>query len=90
MCVDIKKCLVKIVEMVVELGGVEVYVYIDYGYLVIVNDVELIKKMILIFVGVVGKENLIIILFIIGVEDFSYYVLEILGMFFFLGVILKG
>ena len=87
---DIKERLVKTAEMVAESGGAKADVHIDHGYPVTVNNVELTQKMTPTLAKVAGANNIITTDLITGAEDFSYYALEVPGLFYFLGVTPKG
>lgn len=60
------------------------------GYPVTVNDPKLTKKMLPALEKVTGKGNLIEMPKITGAEDFSFYAMEVPGLFVFLGGTPKG
>jgi amidohydrolase len=60
------------------------------GYPVTINNPELTAQMLPSLEKVAGKENLIKIPKVTGAEDFSFYALEVPGLFVFLGVTPKG
>jgi amidohydrolase len=60
------------------------------GYPVTINNPELTAQMLPSLEKVAGKENLIKMPKITGSEDFSFYALEVPGLFVFLGVTPKG
>lgn len=66
-------------------SGAKADVEIFEGYPVTVNNPALTKQMEPSLVKAVGKENLIIMPKITGAEDFSFYALEVPGLFMFLG-----
>ncbi|KTF18352.1 amidohydrolase [Pseudoalteromonas sp. H105] len=83
---DIKTRLTKTAELVAESAGAQADVHIDHGYPVTINNVELTEKMTPTLANVAGAENIITTDLITGAEDFSYYALEVPGLFYFLGV----
>ncbi|MGB1293568.1 MAG: amidohydrolase [Pseudoalteromonas sp.] len=83
---DIKTRLTKTAELVAESAGAQADVHIDHGYPVTINNVELTEKMTPSLASVAGAENIITTDLITGAEDFSYYALEVPGLFYFLGV----
>ena len=83
---DIKTRLTKTAELVAESSGAQADVHIDHGYPVTINNVELTEKMTPTLAKVAGPENIITTDLITGAEDFSYYALEVPGLFYFLGV----
>lgn len=87
---DIKTRLTKTAELVAESAGAQADVHIDHGYPVTINNVELTEKMTPSLASVAGAENIITTDLITGAEDFSYYALEVPGLFYFLGVTPRG
>lgn len=67
-------------------NGAEAEVDIDLGYPVTVNDPELVDEMLPITKTIAGADKVKEVPLVTGAEDFSYYALEIPGMFVFLGV----
>jgi amidohydrolase len=71
-------------------SGNTAHVTIYEGYPVTVNDPKLTKKMLPALEKVTGKGNLIEMPKITGAEDFSFYAMEVPGLFVFLGGTPKG
>ena len=82
---DIKKRLAKTVELVAETNGAESHLHINEGYPVTMNDHELVANYTPTLERVFGEGKVITTPLVTGAEDFSYYALEVPGMFFFLG-----
>ncbi|RPA58800.1 amidohydrolase [Shewanella frigidimarina] len=83
---DIKVKLAQVAANAAKTVGATAVTVIQPGYPVTVNNPELVSKMRSVIASVVGDNMLIEPGLITGAEDFSYYALETLGMFFFLGV----
>ncbi len=66
-------------------SGAKAEVEIFEGYPVTVNNPELTSKMLPSIKKVAGEENLIEMSKITGAEDFSFYAMEVPGLFLFLG-----
>ncbi|WP_395342280.1 amidohydrolase [Ningiella sp. W23] len=77
-------------QMTAQASGAQAHVHIDEGYPVTINNPELTRKMIPTVERVAGKEKVHISPLITGAEDFSYYALEVPGLFVFLGVTPEG
>ena len=77
-------------EMTAKASGAEAEVVIDEGYPVTINDVELAKKMLPTMERVAGKDKVSISPLITGAEDFSFFALEVPGLFAFLGITPEG
>lgn len=92
MCQQIFVDLCNVVEYIVVVYGVKVQIeiYELEGNLVMVNDLVLIVCMLFSLQVVVGEVNVYELLLQMGVEDFLLYVKEVLGLFFFVGVIGEG
>jgi amidohydrolase len=82
---DIKQRLAHTTEMVAATNGAESHIHIDHGYPVTVNSKELTAQMTPSLEKVFGKNRVLLSPLVTGAEDFSYYALEVPGMFFFLG-----
>src|SRR5690606_16811813 len=72
-------------EHTAQSSGAEAHVHIREGYPVTINDAELVYKMLPSVKAVAGEENVNEVGLVTGAEDFSYYALEVPGMFVFLG-----
>lgn len=77
-------------EMTAKASGAEAHVHIDEGYPVTVNDVNLTKKMLPTMERVAGKDKVHINELVTGAEDFSFFALEVPGLFVFLGITPEG
>lgn len=77
-------------EMTAKATNAEAHVHIDEGYPVTINNPELTRKMIPTVERVAGKDKVHISPLITGAEDFSFYALEVPGLFVFLGVTPAG
>lgn len=73
-------------EMTAKASGAHAHVHIEEGYPVTINNPELTKKMLPTIKRVVGKQKVLESPLITGAEDFSFYALEVPGLFVFLGV----
>ncbi|SMQ80021.1 carboxypeptidase Ss1. Metallo peptidase. MEROPS family M20D [Pseudidiomarina planktonica] len=71
-------------------NGAEAHVHINEGYPVTMNDVDLVTKMLPTVEAVAGAEKVVEMPLITGAEDFSFYALEVPGMFVFLGATPPG
>lgn len=87
---DIKERLAHTVDMVAKTNGAEGHIHINSGYPVTVNSPELTQKMMPSLKKVFGEGRVIETPLVTGAEDFSYYALEVPGLFFFLGGTEKG
>ncbi len=70
--------------------GATVEIDIDKGYPVTYNDIELTRKMLPTLFEVAGEDNVNLDLVSTGAEDFSFFALEVPGMFFRLGGLQPG
>jgi len=77
-------------EMTAKASGAEAHVHIDEGYPVTINDVQLAKKMLPTMERVAGKDKVTISPLVTGAEDFSFFALEVPGLFVFLGIAPEG
>lgn len=77
-------------EMTAKATGAEAHVHIDEGYPVTVNDIALTKKMLPTIERVAGKDKVHINELVTGAEDFSFFALEVPGLFVFLGITPEG
>ncbi len=77
----------RICENIAEANGAEIESF-DYtpGSSVLINDSELVKKTLPIMKDVIGSENVLLKKPSMGGEDFSNYLKEISGFFFWLGI----
>ncbi len=71
-------------------SGATAHVHIDEGYPVTINDPELTRSMLPTMERVAGKENVKVNSLVTGAEDFSFYALEVPGLFVFLGITPEG
>lgn len=71
-------------------NGAEAHVHINEGYPVTMNDADLVTKMLPTVEAVAGAEKVVEMPLITGAEDFSFYALEVPGMFVFLGATPPG
>jgi amidohydrolase len=77
-------------EMTAKATGAEAHVHIDEGYPVTVNDIKLTQKMLPTIERVAGKDKVHISELVTGAEDFSFFALEVAGLFVFLGITPEG
>lgn len=77
-------------EMTAKATGAEAHVHIDEGYPVTINNPELTRKMLPTIERVAGKDKVGISDLVTGAEDFSFYALEVPGLFVFLGITPEG
>ncbi|MFT6203998.1 MAG: amidohydrolase [Spirosomataceae bacterium] len=77
--------ITEIAEGIGKSAGVETTVYIESGYPVTYNDLELTKKMVPSLNAAAGEANVQVKSAVMGAEDFSYYQQKAPGLFFFLG-----
>jgi amidohydrolase len=73
-------------QMTAKATGAEAHVHIDEGYPVTINDIELTRKMLPTIARVAGKDKVHVADLMTGAEDFSFFALEVPGLFVFLGV----
>jgi amidohydrolase len=73
-------------QMTAKATGAEAHVHIDEGYPVTINDIELTRKMLPTIERVAGKDKVHVADLMTGAEDFSFFALEVPGLFVFLGV----
>ncbi|RUO75770.1 amidohydrolase [Idiomarina seosinensis] len=83
---DIHDKLEHTAKHVAQANGAEADVEIDLGYPVTVNNPDLVDQMLPITKAVAGDKAVKEVPLVTGAEDFSYYALEVPGMFVFLGV----
>lgn len=86
-CEYVYEVMVRKVKGIVDSMGVivEFILLMDYNYLIIFNDLVLMVKMLFIVECIVGKENIILVKFVIGVEDFFFYQEQVFGLFMWFG-----
>ncbi|MDH3652308.1 MAG: amidohydrolase, partial [Saprospiraceae bacterium] len=77
-------------KLIGESAGCEVDVSIEKGVPITYNDPTLTAKMLPTILRSAGEDNVIVSQAITGAEDFSFYALEVPGLFFFLGGMPKG
>ncbi|WP_404409700.1 M20 family metallopeptidase [Pseudidiomarina marina] len=77
-------------EHTAKASGAEAHVHIDEGYPVTINDPELTRKMLPTMERVAGTDNVKVNALVTGAEDFSFYALEVPGLFVFLGITPEG
>ncbi|TRW49874.1 amidohydrolase [Aliidiomarina halalkaliphila] len=73
-------------EMTAAASGAQAEVTIHEGYPVTVNDPELVARMMPTTERIVGREQVYEADLVTGAEDFSFYAMEVPGMFVFLGI----
>src|SRR5690554_1600050 len=73
-------------EMTAKASGAEAHVHIDEGYPVTINNPELTRKMLPTMQRVAGADNVKVNALVTGAEDFSFFALEVPGLFVFLGI----
>jgi len=83
---SIHEKLTRTAEKTAESFGARADVMIDEGYPVTVNNPELVDRMMPTMQRVAGAENVFENPLVTGAEDFSFYALEVPGMFVFLGI----
>lgn len=71
-------------------SGAEAHVHIDEGYPVTINNPELTAQMLPTIKQVAGADKVKINPLVTGAEDFSFYALEVPGLFVFLGITPEG
>ncbi|MEX1220747.1 MAG: amidohydrolase [Idiomarina sp.] len=71
-------------------NGAQAHVHINEGYPVTMNDADLVTKMLPTVEAVASAEKVVEMPLITGAEDFSFYALEVPGMFVFLGATPPG
>jgi amidohydrolase len=77
-------------EHTAKASGAEAHVHIDEGYPVTINDPELTRKMLPTMQRVAGSDNVKVNALVTGAEDFSFFALEVPGLFVFLGITPEG
>ncbi|OZB05304.1 MAG: N-acyl-L-amino acid amidohydrolase [Idiomarina sp. 34-48-12] len=77
-------------EHTAKASGAEAHVHIDEGYPVTINDPELTRKMLPTMQRVAGTDNVKVNALVTGAEDFSFFALEVPGLFVFLGITPEG
>ncbi len=82
---DIHEKIIRTATNIAEASGASAEVDIQIGYPVTYNDPELTRKMIPTLFATAGEDNVRVSKAITGAEDFSYYAMEVPGLFFFLG-----
>jgi len=87
---DIHRRIKHTAERIAESGCAQAEVTIDLGYPVVVNDPELTQQMLPTLQRVVGQENVVPATPKTVAEDVAYYLQQIPGLFFFLGITPQG
>jgi amidohydrolase len=82
---DIHQRIKKTVKLIAESAGATADVNIQIGYPVTYNNPELTAKMLPSLFKAVGEKNVLVSRPNTGAEDFSFYALQVPGLFFFLG-----
>jgi amidohydrolase len=77
-------------EMTAKATGAEAHVHIDEGYPVTINNIDLTRKMLPTIERVAGRDKVHVNDLVTGAEDFSFFALEVPGLFVFLGVTPEG
>ncbi len=77
-------------EMTAKASGADAHVHIDEGYPVTINNPELTQKMLPTIKRVAGDDKVKISDLVTGAEDFSFYALQVPGLFVFLGITPEG
>jgi amidohydrolase len=77
-------------EMTAQATGAQAHVHINEGYPVTINDIELTRKMLPTMKRVAGIDKVHINDLVTGAEDFSFFALEVPGLFVFLGMTPEG
>ena len=77
-------------EMTAKATGAEAHVHIEEGYPVTINDINLTRSMLPTIERVAGKDKVHINDLVTGAEDFSFFALEVPGLFVFLGITPEG
>jgi len=73
-------------EHTAQASGAEAHVHIDEGYPVTINNPELTRAMLPTMHKVAGADKVNVNALVTGAEDFSFYALEVPGLFVFLGI----
>lgn len=82
---DIHERIERTAKSIAESAGATADVHIKRGYPVTYNNPELTRKMLPSLFKAAGEDNVIVTKPITGAEDFSFYALQVPGVFFFLG-----
>lgn len=77
-------------QMTAKATGAEAHVHIDEGYPVTINDINLTQQMLPTIERVAGKDKVNVSALVTGAEDFSFFALEVPGLFVFLGITPEG
>ena len=77
-------------EMTAQATGASAHVHIDQGYPVTINHPELTRRMLPTMNRVAGEDKVAVNSLVTGAEDFSFFALEVPGLFVFLGVTPEG
>lgn len=77
-------------QMTAKASGAQAQVHIHEGYPVTVNDIALTKKMLPTIERVAGKDKVHVNELVTGAEDFSFFALQVPGLFVFLGITPEG
>lgn len=77
-------------EMTAQATGASAHVHIDEGYPVTINNPELTRKMLPTMQRVAGENKVEVSNLVTAAEDFSFFALEVPGLFVFLGITPEG
>lgn len=77
-------------QMTAKATGAQAHVHIDEGYPVTVNDIALTQKMLPTIKRVAGADKVKVNELVTGAEDFSFFALQVPGLFVFLGITPEG
>ncbi len=87
---DIHEKIRRTATNIAEASGAVAEVDIQIGYPVTYNNPKLTAKMLPTLFETAGEDNVLVSKPITGAEDFSFYAMEVPGLFFFLGGMKKG
>lgn len=76
--------------MTAKATGAEAHVHIDEGYPVTINNPELTRQMLPTIKRIAGNDKVNVNDLVTGAEDFSFFALEVPGLFVFLGITPEG
>lgn len=77
-------------EMTAQATGAQAHVHINEGYPVTINNPALTRKMLPTMHRVAGEDKVAVNDLVTGAEDFSFFALEVPGLFVFLGITPEG
>lgn len=82
---DIHQRIERTAKLIAESAGAKADVFIKRGYPVTYNHPDLTRKMLPSLFKAAGEENVLVTKPVTGAEDFSFFALQVPGLFFFLG-----